>query len=139
MLSCAVCSAPTQDGNLDPRGTYIFSATDIVHSAGPWKEVATVLRFQSGSVVCRPSIRLPNGTLSPAAFSPVPQTATGGPLPPVALLPSQPLPFIVSMVTEQHLPQGDARACFLPAPLDIRTHIIAGSLIDRPHLSMLRR
>ena len=54
----------------------------------------------------RPSIRLANGHLSPAAFSPVPQQATGALLPPITLLPAAQLPFTVALLSEQQMTEG---------------------------------
>ena len=62
---------------------------------------------------CRPSLRLPNGCLSPMAFQPVPRSgatpavaAAGGGAAGCLLLPSQELPITFSLLWEQQLDAG---------------------------------
>ena len=63
---------------------------------------------------CRPSLRLPNGCLSPMAFQPVPRSgvtpavaAAGGGAAGCLLLPSQELPITFSLLWEQQVDLGE--------------------------------
>lgn len=81
-------------------------------ASGARKSAAALTPSLLPTARCRPSLRLPNGALSPLAFQPVPRPATpavqpagaGGEAP--LLLPSQEVPVHFGLIWEQRVAVG---------------------------------